>query len=191
MEPILTKQVGKYWWNRQTIKIFHDPEPPDPREEWDNFGTIVAWHRNYIYDEDGRKEYGDPDDFLEWAEENDYIMLPVYLFDHSGCRISTTSHQFRAADSHGWDWGQLGWIYVTRHDALKEFQIEAEDWNIEWASKAEKIMRQEIETLDDFYTNNVYGFTTYDWADEPRNSCWGFYGYTPEELAEEVANGNC
>jgi hypothetical protein len=28
---------------------------------------------------------------------------------------------FRAFDAQGWDWGQVGWIYVTKADVLKEW----------------------------------------------------------------------
>lgn len=44
-----------------------------------------------------------------------YIMLPLYLLDHSGLAMKTTSFH------DPWDSGQVGWIYVSKEDALKEF----------------------------------------------------------------------
>jgi len=44
--------------------LSQDETPPNPRE-WDNTGTMVYWHRNYILgDVDGRKEYGSSEAFL-------------------------------------------------------------------------------------------------------------------------------
>lgn len=30
-----------------TVEIFADPDPPNPRKEWDQFGRIATWHRRY------------------------------------------------------------------------------------------------------------------------------------------------
>lgn len=178
MEPLYEKTVDeKYWWKHKTIKIYQDDDPMNPRE-WDNLGTIVSWHRAYKFDEDGRKEYGEPNDFL-LAVAYQAIMLPVFLLDHSGLSISTTGHNFRAVDSHGWDWGQIGWIYIMRRDAEKEYGSDVEE-------RVKKYMRQEIETLNDYFTGNVLGFTVEDASGKEVDGCWGFYGYDPEKLAEEV-----
>ena len=45
----------------QTIRLYPDPEPTNPREEFDNFGVMVCWHRHYkLGDEHG---FADPEDF--------------------------------------------------------------------------------------------------------------------------------
>lgn len=44
-----------------------------------------------------------------------YIVLPLYLYDHSGITMNTTGF------SCPWDSGQVGWIYASKEDALKEF----------------------------------------------------------------------
>ena len=189
MEPVYERTIDeKYWWKHKTVKIYYDDDPPDPRD-FDNLGTIVAWHNSYIFDEDGRKEFGEPNDFLLWEEDNECVFLPVFLLDHSGLRISTTSSQFRAVDQAGWDWGQLGWIYITRHDAEKEFASLDIPWS-EIEERSEKILRQDIETLDDVYTGNVLGFVIEDGEGNHVDSCWGFYGYEPEKLADEIVAGN-
>lgn len=47
-----------------------------------------------------------------------YIMMPLYLMDHSGLAMQTESFH------DPWDSGQVGWIYVSKEDALKEFDTE-------------------------------------------------------------------
>lgn len=44
-----------------------------------------------------------------------YIVMPLYLLDHSGLAMQTTSFH------DPWDSGQVGWVYVSKEDALKEF----------------------------------------------------------------------
>ena len=40
-----------------------------------------------------------------------YLMLPLYLYDHSGITMNTTGF------SCPWDSGQVGWIYAFKEDA--------------------------------------------------------------------------
>ena len=45
-----------------TIRLVPDPDPENPREEWDNVGTMRCWHRRYNLGdrpEDGRERYPD------------------------------------------------------------------------------------------------------------------------------------
>ena len=55
------------------------------------------------------------DDAMLKVISDKYITLPLYLMDHSGLAMQTTSF------NDPWDSGQVGWIYVSKEDALKEF----------------------------------------------------------------------
>ena len=55
------------------------------------------------------------DDAMLKVISEKYITLPLYLMDHSGLAMQTTSF------NDPWDSGQVGWIYVAKEDALKEF----------------------------------------------------------------------
>ena len=55
------------------------------------------------------------DDAMLKVISEKYITLPLYLMDHSGLVMQTTSF------NDPWDSGQVGWIYVSKEDALKEF----------------------------------------------------------------------
>jgi len=133
---------------KHVLEIAVDECPESPRD-WDNLGTMACTHRRYsLGDEqiDDRYDwlagvltdlYGADDkeamqvmeeleEGLEEAEEKAWelfhekaVVLPLYLYDHSGITISTTSGQFRMQDSAAWDWGQIGWIYVS-HEKIFE-----------------------------------------------------------------------
>ena len=96
-----------------------------------------------------------------------YIMLPLYLLDHSGLAMKTTSFH------DPWDSGQVGWIYVSKEDALKEFGGEKMTGAIR--KKAEDLMRGEVAAYDSYLRGECYGFELYK-NGELEDSCWGFMG---------------
>lgn len=54
------------------------------------------------------------------AEQKDIILLPLYLYDHSGLSMSTGSFVGRAVHAE-WDSGQVGYIYADHDDILNNF----------------------------------------------------------------------
>ena len=180
--------------------IMYDPEPVSPRE-WDNLGTMVCFHKHYnLGDRLGCKHsFETPSQFLEFLEENEdkILVLPLYLMDHSGLSISVDDTMFRMVDSAGWDWGQVGWIYVTYEDIRKEYDVQ----NItgEVLDKAKKSLIAEVETYNKYLQGQVMGFIIQEhhhvkcW--QTIDSCFGFYDidsllwHVPEnyrDLAQEA-----
>lgn len=151
--------------------VEQDESPMDPRE-WDNLGVIVCWHRRYtLGDEQPRV---DPKRWLhEWKrgrKEKDYVMLPVYMYDHSGIWLSTSrGYPFNCR----WDAGQVGFIYATRERAV-ELGCE---WNLE---AIEQQLISEVEVYSQYVSGDVYGFMVErkqpcgHWEHE--DSCWGYFG---------------
>lgn len=180
-EPIFTKTEGA-----RTVKIYYDDDPMPPWD-WDLFGTLIHWHPDYGFPDFAARRT--PDEFREWAKENDAIMLPVYLYDHSGLRMSTSD--FLMYDSGGWDSGQIGYIYVTRAEVLEEWSRRR------MSAKLRQLvienLRGVVEVIDQYLSGNVYGFVIEDARSEigPEiiHSCWGFYGYEPEKLADLALAG--
>jgi len=160
--------------------IMYDPEPVSPRE-WDNLGTMVCFHKHYnLGDRLGCKHsFETPSQFLEFLEENEdkILVLPLYLMDHSGLSISVDDTMFRMVDSAGWDWGQVGWIYVTYEDIRKEYDVQ----NItgEVLDKAKKSLIAEVEEYNKYLQGQVMGFIIQEhhhvkcW--QTIDSCFGFY----------------
>jgi hypothetical protein len=117
-EPIETVKLpahftqGRFLEGR-VLKIYTDPEPLNPRTDYDNFGHMVCFHRRYSL---GDEDHGiQEDDFSSWNELENLLrkekgaveVLPMYIYDHSGITVRT--HSF--ADQ--WDSGQVGFIYAV------------------------------------------------------------------------------
>lgn len=175
-----------------TVKLYQDFDPQNPRTEWDNFGHMVCWHRNYSLGDDGvgkrgkrgkrePRQFETATDFQEWSDaQKDIVVLPLYLFDHSGITMNTKGF------SCPWDSGQVGYIYATREDILK-------NWNRKKLSKklieqARKLLVSEVEVYDQYLTGDVYGYEIEDADGNDLDSCWGFFGAKyAKEAATEAA----
>lgn len=128
-------------------------------------------------------EYASNSDLLNIISEN-AVILPLYLYDHSGITMNTTGFSCQ------WDSGQVGWIYATYDDVKEEYgKIDSE--------KAKKLLESEVETYDQYIKGEVYGYVlekkiVCECCDnveyEHIDSCWGFYGleYLEEELKSSI-----
>lgn len=47
--------------DNRIIRLYPDPEPTNPRDEFDNFGTMVCWHSRYRLGD--KHDFTDPEDF--------------------------------------------------------------------------------------------------------------------------------
>lgn len=179
-----------------TIKILHDPDPENPRD-YDNLGTMSCWHRRY--DLGDRHDHDDPRDLLidlcGLASDTDQsmnalfaraekhaIILPLYLYDHSGITMNTTGFHCP------WDSGQVGYIHVTLENIRKEYGITRVSRDLR--ARVAEHLRQEVRTYDHYLTGNCYGFIVEKDNDEVA-SCWGFLGdhdgYCLEEAKSSVS----
>lgn len=166
-------KVEKYGNN--IIEVHYDTDPDNPRD-WENLGTMVCFHRRY--------NLGDKHDFTVeeisqnlLREQGAIVILPLFLYDHSGLSMSTSTFRGRAPHA-GWDSGAVGYIYATKEDVTREF---GDDYTEE---KVEDILRSEVEVYDKYLRGEVYGYRilaekTCDSCNhterEEMDSCWGYY----------------
>ena len=191
-----------------TINIVLDPEPLNPREEYENLGTMACWHRNYILGDEKRGDRtcdkGEPEEYLldlarkavspNYPEAllvknqhailaKHYVILPLYLHDHSGLSIST------GAFSCPWDSGQVGFIYCDLAAARANHALPNATWKtqVKWQDKegkigtvtlrehTERVLKGEVNTYDQYLTGQVYGYEVSHDETGKEESCWGFY----------------
>ena len=203
-DAVDTIENGKYF-----AQIVTDDSSDSPRD-WDNLGTMVCFHNRYNLGDLGKRGcvgkednfFWGIEDFNEWVKENKNnisVMLPLFLYDHSGISMST-GQEYPFNDM--WDSGQVGWIFVTKEDVKKEFLCKIVSAKMK--EKVTKILRQEVETYNDFLTGNVYGYQLYrldldedmelEDSDDPEDfgeeidSCYGYYGldYLKSEVKEMI-----
>jgi hypothetical protein len=166
------------------IKIYPDFEPLNPRTDWDHEGTeMLCWHKRYsLGDKHGYAQSGSLLEELKQEREDDprheaAEILPLFLMDHSGITMSTSSQPFQVCDSQGWDWGQVG-LMVSRPEGIRVvYQIpETEAITEDHRRRIRELLEAEVETYDQYLTGEVYGFVVETPEGEQLDSCWGFYG---------------
>lgn len=165
------------------ISIDNDPENP---RSGDNLGTMVCFHKRYAL---GDEEHGyREENFNSWDElknkidedEDLVIILPLYLYDHSGITIRTYPFEDR------WDSGQVGFIFVSVDKVRKEFSVT--DITDEMIYKIKTILEGEVEVYNAYLTNNVYRLVKEIFDKDKHQIDYeivgGYYGikYAKEEL---------
>ena len=116
-------------------------------------------------------------DLLKILQESDeLVLLPLWLYDHSGISMSTT-HTYPYNDR--WDSGQVGWIYLTKSQFLREAGYGEADW----PKKAQEILQSEVQIYDQYLRGEVFGYQVFEFNrngtdewNETDESCWGFFG---------------
>jgi len=161
--------------NGYTLKVAQDYDALNPRSDMVGWlGTMVCAHRRYDL---GDEQAQNIDNYRSWAAwligevgnpDEDIIVLPLYLLDHSGLTMNTTGF------NDPWDSGQVGWIYVTAERVKQEFGVEEIDDELK--EKVKDILRKEVEVYDMYLRGDIYGFTLEDPNGEVIESVWGFYG---------------
>ena len=171
------------------INIYPDEDAPNPRKEFDHLGTMVCFHRRYNLGDE--HEFRDHDELRDFLKEEKPICLPLYLYDHSGITISTGNERFRACDPQGWDWGMLGYIYVTKEDVRKVYGVKRVTRKT--LDRVTKLLEAEVDEYDHYLTGNVYGYEIIkpEGDGEPHvgrvlDTCWGFFGYPEDYMISEA-----
>ncbi len=160
-------------YKNHTIGIYSDDCAESPRT-WDNICEFHCSHRKYLLGDKGYN-YSNGQDCIEaaqQAEKQGDIVMPLYLYDHSGITISLSPFSCR------WDSGQVGFVIVRKEKMLRE--LSAKRFTKSLKNKALKIAQGEVETYDQYLRGEVYGYK----IDGDGDSCWGFYGQ--EECISEA-----
>jgi hypothetical protein len=164
--------------NGYTGYIVYEEYPESPREDEHLMGIIAHWHRSEWFggvpaaigeraaanwkDRVGRKEvwksqdtWDEPSDFQDEADKKGWLYLSVGLLDHSGwhCYAGGGDHW---CDPGGWDSGTVGFIYTTRERILECYG--GKRVTKKMRERALRELYHEIETLDDYYNNRVFGY---------------------------------
>jgi hypothetical protein len=181
-----------------TGKIYQDDCQFDTPRDWDNLGKMICWHKgytlgdiklleNYSYSKECKLSnltnecngWDEVEEVLK-KEFGAVVILPLFLYDHSGLSMRTYSHGQYA----GWDGGYVGFIYATKEDILKEYSVKRISKAI--LEKVEKILISEVETYSQYLEGDVYCFHIEDKDGETIDSGGSYYGL--DECIKEVKN---
>lgn len=203
--------VERYRRGKERLTIYRDLYPEDPRKMGEMMCEMVcSSHSRYslgdrqetaddctalhlkvfspyidadAFEKLDRLDYAGnltPERVLEEAEKTVFF-LPLFLYDHSGITMSTSSFGDR------WDSGQVGYIILSKEKFKKEFGVKR--LTKKQVEKAYACMKVEVKEYDEYITGQAYGFTIEKEVKTTREdgeagptiwdtleSCWGFYG---------------
>ena len=143
---------------------------------------------------DETEPYDNPED---WSKKEvfglineKYAILPLWLYDHSGITMSCGDRSYPY--NCPFDSGQVGWIFVSKEKAFKEFGTRDDAGNPlplteeNWREEAEKRLETEVDVFNHYITGNVFDYKIYEIGEsgevgEIIDSCYGFYGSAVED----------
>jgi len=175
--------MKRYEYKGFVINIKEDENPRDPRTEFDNITKMACWHSRYslgdksVNQDFPKKNYNTAEEMKAdiIKREHPAIILPLYLYDHSGITISTSPF------SCPWDSGQVGFVWITKEQAKRDLLIKY--FTKKNLARVEECLKVDVRTYDDYLTGSVYGYEISKLEDETNilESVWGYYGYEPKE----------
>jgi len=187
-EAIHTEQYKNY-----TIEIYPDLYPESPRE-WDNLCVLHCWHKNINLGDENYYLYNESDEYwlnknIKDARNNGDIVLPLYIYQHSGVVLSLGSFAGKLPQGHyEFDSGQVGYLVIPKKKAIEEFGNKIMTKKVE--EKALKVAEGEIKTYNQYLAGDIYGYKILNenGKEIDDGSCWGFYGleYTLAEAKSIV-----
>jgi hypothetical protein len=150
-----------------TIRIHVDQDPPNPRKDYDNLGTMVCLHGRYELGDENKMTLEEANELEAEVEKEGGVVLKLWLYDHSGITIATKPFSCQ------WDSGRVGFIYVRKQQLLNEYGF-ARDVRAHH-EKARQVLEGEVETYDKFLTGSYCGYVIVNENDEEEDdSCFGF-----------------
>lgn len=164
-------------YNGRMVEIVADEDPIDPINDDDGFAVFVCFHKRYNL---GTKNHGyKSSDFSSWDElesaiiknEKPTVILPIYMYDHSGIAISTSPF------SCPWDSGQIGFVYATPKMIKEWYGVKSINGAIK--ARVKKDLESQVVTYDQYLGGDIYGLLLKDEDGndlENEDASWGIYG---------------
>jgi hypothetical protein len=153
-------------YKNHTIKLYPDSDPQNPRDD-DNIGTMICFHSRYSLGD--KHTYSSSQDAIEHLQDDfgpSPIVLPLYLYDHSGITMSTSPFSCQ------WDSGQVGIIVCSRKKAIQSFGKKLFTKIVD--KKVRSCLVEEVKAYDNYLTGSLVGFIIENKRSENIDSCWGF-----------------
>ena len=153
-----------------TIVIENDPDPENPRTEWDNLSEIHCCSSRYYLGEHNHKSWEDCHEAIAEHKRNGAVVIDLYAYIHGGTRLSLASFHGRLSQGHAeFDSGQSGFVVIPKKGIIENWG--KKNWTKKLIDKAYDVAKGEVETFNQYLAGEVYGYNVDDYDD----SCCGYY----------------
>jgi hypothetical protein len=154
---------------KETLNIYIDPDPMNPREVFDNLGLFVT-PKSHIGD---TKEIPNKDSVA--------LQLDVYMLMHSGMWLRVEK-SFSDIDPGEWDSGLVGWMCATKEAIREGFGVKK--ITKKTLEKVKEALVSEIDTYGKYLNGEVYMYEILDEDMNIKDSCCGYY--SKEDILDAV-----
>ncbi len=190
-EIIVPDAVSKY--KEYTLEIYRDEDSTLNSRDFENLGKIISWHKRYDFtDPIVKKEFDSsiletPNNFIKYATKHKLFYKPIFMYEHSTIVLSLRNDIYPFNDK--WDAGQIGFIFATREDIKKWYNVDEIDNEI--LNKVYEEFEREIDELNkDIQGDNFYYVLKK--GDEKLESLTGFRyeDFSRDWFWEDLAGNN-
>ena len=175
--------------NKAKAELIYDQHADNPRD-CDNLGTILIAHNkaHWIANRDsavdtsiplGNSPYEHWDNIrreqLNLKKSDIAIAYPITKYEHGAISLSLGYTQ-------GWDYGVVGFVYVTKETLRKEYGVKRITKSI--IEYAENRLQEELDMLTAWLNGDCYGWQIkeyaltddgLDWEEvDTLDACWGY-----------------
>lgn len=183
--------VEKVEQNGLTGRIYYETGELFSPRDFDNLSILTCWHPDYLLGDEqvkapnGRGYVENPapraHDFKSLDVLHRYlrlargalIVLPLYLYDHSGITMSVGQAGDYPFDSAGWDSTDVGFAW-TNEERVAELCGDGEQYRqTDWLDEQ---IRADVKLYDAYLRGESYGYVVENEEGEHVDSCWGFVG---------------
>lgn len=155
--------------NDKEFRMYKDTDSESPRN-WDNLCTLILFGRYKLMgDTHQMNKYMSIEEILKKMDA--VTIQPIYAYIHGGISISLTPFNCK------WDSGILGFALITKEAIRENYGIKRV--TKKYVEKAQEQIAGEVETLNQWINDDVYGFDITDSEGVLNEGCYGFYGDNP------------
>ena len=152
--------------------FFNDQgEPVEDEADAESYGSLII-SGSGVFKEAEQSLW-----FLKLVEAEGGVVMPLYLYDHGGVTMSTSTF------SDPWDSGVVGYIYVTRAKLVEEYGDASE----ETKTTARNVLESEVKEYAMFLEGDVWKFEITSPNEDECDSCHGILGYENCESEAEAS----
>ena len=139
-------------WHRRYALGDNDQKFATTEDFWRSLAEEITLHiedpkmSDEVYEKLDSMDANDLQRFV--YESGQYVILPLYLYDHSNITMSTKPF------SCPWDSGHVGYIYVSMDDLRQEYGSDYSDKELR--TKGKRILEDEVEEYAQYIRGDVF-----------------------------------